>query len=133
MPPLHSIYQRRSIGAKCAGADTKWIMSEIITANRLIDGVVLFQDAAGAWSEDFAKAAVHADAAATKAALERAKEDEARDLIVEPYAVVVELRNGHYAPKALRELIRASGPTIRLDLGKQAQGQAPALLEKPHV
>jgi len=108
-------------------------MSEIVTANRLIDGIVLFQDSAGGWVEDFARAAILPDAAATQAALALAKQDEARDLIVEPYAVVVELRNGHFAPKALRELIRASGPTIRPDLGKQAQGQAPALLEKPHV
>jgi len=108
-------------------------MSDIVTANRLSDGIVLFQDNAGGWAEDFAHAAIYPDAAATKAALALAKEDEARDLIVEPYAVVVELRNGHYAPKALRELIRATGPTIRRDLGKQAQGQAPVLLEKSHV
>ncbi len=108
-------------------------MSDIITANRLIDGIVLFQDATGGWVEDFAHAAVYADGAATKAALALAKQDELRDFIVEPYAVVVELRNGHFAPKALRELIRASGPTIRPDLGKQAHGQAPVLLEKPHV
>jgi hypothetical protein len=108
-------------------------LSEIITANRLIDGIVLFQDAVGGWVEDFAQAAIYPDAAATKAALDLAKGDELRDLIVEPYAVVVELRNGHYAPKALRELIRATGPTNRRDLGKQAQGQAPVLLEKAHV
>ena len=59
-------------------------------------------------------------------------------LIVDPYAIAVELRNGHYAPKALREAIRASGPTVRRDLGKQAQGQAPvaalhAPTETPHV
>jgi hypothetical protein len=115
------------------GAGTKRTMSDIITANRLIDGVVLFQDASGGWVEDFAHAAIYSDAAATKGGLELAKADESRNLIVEPYAIVVELRNGHYAPKALRELIRASGPTMRLDLGKQAHGQAPALLEKSHV
>jgi len=108
-------------------------MSEIITANRLIDGVVLFQDAAGGWAEDFAKAAILPDAAAAKTALALAQQDELRNLIVEPYAVVVEFRNGHFVPKALRELIRASGPTIHPDLGKQAQGLAPALVEKPHV
>jgi hypothetical protein len=108
-------------------------MSDVITANRLIDGIVMFQDAAGGWVEDFASAAVYPDAAATQAALALAKQDEARDLVVEPYAVVVELRNGHFAPKALRELIRARGPTVRLDLGKQARGQAPILLEKSHV
>jgi len=93
----------------------------------------VFQDAAAGWSEDFGDAAVHSDAEATKAALILAKADEARDLIVEPYAVVVEFRNGHFVPKALRELIRASGPTIHPEMGKQALGYAPVLVEKPHV
>ena len=78
------------------------------------------------------------DAAATTAALARAQEDEARNLVVEPYAVAVEERNGHVAPKALREAIRAAGPTVRRDLGKQAQGHAPlsgptAVVEADHV
>jgi hypothetical protein len=103
-------------------------MSEVITANRLIDGIVVFQAGEG-WAEDFAKAAIYETAEASKAALARAKEDEGRDIVVEPYAVVVELRSGHYAPKALREFIRASGPTTRPDLGKQAQGQAPRFVE----
>ena len=113
-------------------------MSEIITANRLIDGVVVFQESAGGWSEDFARAAIYDNAEATKTGLALAKQAELADLIVEPYAILVELRNGHYAPKALREAIRATGPTIRLDLGKQAQGLAPVAAskahpEKPHV
>ncbi len=113
-------------------------MSEIVTANRLTDGVVVFQDARGGWVEDFARAAVHADADAVKAALAQAGEAVAQSRIVDPYSVAVEWRNGHYAPKALREAIRASGPTVRRDLGKQAQGQAPipalhAPVEAPHV
>jgi hypothetical protein len=103
-------------------------MSEVITANRLIDGVVVFQADEG-WVEDFAKASVYQTAEAGRATLERAKQDEARDIVVEPYAIVVEMRSGHYAPKALREFIRASGPTTRPDLGKQAQGQAPRFVE----
>jgi hypothetical protein len=113
-------------------------VSEIVTANRLADGVVVFQDARGGWAEDFARAAVHADAAALQAALAEAAEAVARALIVDPYAIEVALRNGRYAPKALREAIRASGPTVRRDLGKQAEGQAPvfalnASVESPHV
>ena len=110
-------------------------MTLILTANRLIDGIVVFQDEAGGWSEDFARAAVCEDATA---ALTRAGQDVAASLIVDPYAIEVELRNGHYAPKALREAIRATGPTVRRDLGKQAEGLAPiaaahAPREKPHV
>jgi Protein of unknown function (DUF2849) len=113
-------------------------MPDVITANRLADGVVVFQTADQGWSEDFNRAAVCRDAAATAAALARAKEDEQANLVVEPYAVPVDERNGHVAPKALREAIRAAGPTIRRDLGKQAHGQAPlsgptAVMEADHV
>ncbi|MBV8439150.1 MAG: DUF2849 domain-containing protein, partial [Hyphomicrobiales bacterium] len=108
------------------------------TANRLADGVVVFQAADFSWSEDFNRAAVWRDVAATAAALARAKDDEQANLVVEPYAVPVETRNGHVAPKALREAIRAAGPTTRRDLGKQAEGHAPlsgptAVKEADHV
>jgi hypothetical protein len=113
-------------------------MSDVITANRLADGVVVFQTADDGWSEDFNRAAVWPDKPAAAAALARAKEDETRNLVVEPYEVPVEERNGHIVPKALREAIRAAGPTVRRDLGKQAQGQAPhsspkVAMESEHV
>ena len=100
-------------------------MHEVITANRLTDGVVVFQTIDDSWTEDFVRAAVLSDPQATAQALTRAKHDEANIIVVDPYAIVVEDRNGHLAPKALREAIRATGPTIRRDLGKQALGQAP--------
>jgi hypothetical protein len=102
-------------------------MPEVITANRLTDGVVVFQTIDAGWTEDFNRAAVLPDPKATATALTRAKQDETNNIVVEPYAIVVEERNGHLAPKALREAIRATGPTIRRDLGKQAVGQAPRL------
>ena len=113
-------------------------MPDVITANRLADGVVVFQTEAG-WSEDFNRAAVLRDSAATADALRHAQADEAANVIVEPYAVPVEERNGHFVPKALREAIRAAGPTNRRDLGKQAAGLAPrtgpraAATEADHV
>jgi Protein of unknown function (DUF2849) len=100
-------------------------MPDVITANRLTDGVVVFQTINECWTEDFNRAVVLPDPEATAAALKRAKQDETNNIVVEPYAIVVEERNGHLAPKALREAIRATGPTIRRDLGKQALGQAP--------
>ena len=100
-------------------------MPEVITANRLADGVVVFQTAEAGWSEDFNRAGVQPDAAATKAATARALEDAAQNLVVDVYAFAVETRNGYVVPKALREAIRATGPTVRRDLGKQAQGLAP--------
>jgi hypothetical protein len=113
-------------------------MPDVITANRLADGVVVFQTQDAGWSEDFNRGAVWPDAGATKAALARAGQDAEHNLIVDPYAFAVEARNGHLIPKALREAIRAAGPTVRRDLGKQALGLAPrsgptAVLEADHV
>ena len=113
-------------------------MPDVVTASRLADGVVVFQTADQGWSEDFNRAGVRADPAATAGALARAKEDEAQNLVVDAYAVAVEIRNGHVVPKALREAIRAAGPTVRRDLGKQAEGHAPlsgptAVVEPEHV
>jgi hypothetical protein len=105
-------------------------MPDVITANRLTDGVVVFQTIDECWTEDFNRAAVLPNPQATASALARAKQDEGNNIVVDPYAIVVEERNGHLAPKALREAIRAAGPTIRRDLGKQAHGQAPRLSPK---
>ena len=80
-------------------------MPDVITANRLTDGVVVFQTIDGSWTEDFNRAAVLPDPEATAGALKRAKEDEANNIVVDAYAIVVEERNGHLAPKALREAI----------------------------
>lgn len=82
----------------------------ILTANRLIDGRVVFRDADGRWVERFADAAV-LEAAAAETALAEAAADVAARLIVEPYAIDVEEIDGRIEPKAMREKIRVSGPT----------------------
>ena len=105
-------------------------MIGLITANRLSDGVVVFQDAKGVWTEDFHRAAVLTDEAAKTDALALGKRSEASNEVIDPYWIDLESRGGHYVPKALREAIRASGPTIRRDLGKQAHGQGPSQVQR---
>ena len=83
---------------------------QIVTANRLIDGRVVFRDAEGGWVETFAAAAVLDPTTATTA-VEAARADVAARRIVEPYAVDVITEDGRLAPKAMRERIRVSGPT----------------------
>ena len=102
------------------------LSGQIVTANRLADGIVVFLDADLRWVERLAAARVLADKAGAEAALATAKQDEARDIVVEPYLIDVVDRNGAPAAKHLREIIRAAGPTIRLDLGKQAAAVAGA-------
>ena len=105
-------------------------MQEMIAASRLSDGLVVFLDAAGGWTEDFHQGAVLADASSRTSALAVATQAEKANLVVEPYPIELELRAGHLAPKALRERIRVTGPTVRIDLGKQAQGFAPTLAQR---
>ena len=105
-------------------------MQEMITANRLSDGVVVFLDVAGGWTEDFHCAAVFDAAPVRQEGLALAAAAAAANAIVDPYPIELEMRAGHLAPKALRERIRATGPTVRTDLGKQAQGYAPTIAQR---
>ena len=41
--------------------------------------------------------------------------------IIEPYLFAVELEDGRIRAVSVRETIRQAGPTVRLDLGKQAE------------
>lgn len=83
---------------------------QFVTANRLIDGLVVFRDADGRWVEDFGAVAILTkEAAAT--ALAAAEADVVARLIVGPYAVDVIEVDGRHEPKAQREKIRVTGPT----------------------
>jgi sulfite reductase (NADPH) hemoprotein beta-component len=85
---------------------------KIITANRLGDGRVVFLDASGGWSLAVAEARAFEDGPALDEALAyAARQTEAR-VIVEPYAVDVEVNGGTPEPIRLRERIRAVGPSV---------------------
>jgi len=87
-------------------------MQEMITANRLSDGVVVYLDAKSGWVEDFRSGLVLEDAAGRDSALAQGEVAAQANLVVEPYAIELEMRAGHLAPRTLRERIRSQGPTI---------------------
>ncbi len=60
-----------------------------------------------------------------KAALEAAQKSVAGNVVVNPYLFEVRDEEGGITPLKERELIRAAGPTMRGDLGKQAEGLTP--------
>jgi len=97
---------------------------QIITANTLGDGRVVFQTGSG-WSLDIADADVLETQEATDAALARANADAAANRVVEPYAIDVTLTDGHPTPVRLRERIRVGGPTT----GNSRTGAPPACSE----
>ncbi len=92
-----------------------WRMAQMLTANRLIDGVVLYWRGGG-WVEALVEAEVFADPEAGEAALAAAKDFVTRNVVVNPY--LFEVKDGR--PVSEREIIRAAGPSVRHDLGKQA-------------
>lgn len=92
---------------------------KILTANRLADGIAVWY-ADGGWAETV----VHADLAHDKAAEDRLEAIGAKayaaNEVVDVNLIDADVVNGVVEPVRLREKIRAAGPTIRDDLGKQA-------------
>ncbi len=89
---------------------------QVMTANRLGDGAVVYLDAEGRWSEHLAEAQVAADAE-TLNLLERRAEAAVRDReVVGAYLFRVDTADGTPRPIGQREIIRAAGPTVGTDL-----------------
>ena len=94
---------------------------QIVTANRLDDGSVVYLDGQGGWSgriEDSRRAESLDDAEALMALANQAVAD---CLVVGPYLIDIADEDGAVRPLHYREAIRAKGPTVRPDLGKQAE------------
>ena len=99
---------------------------QIVTANRLRDGIAVFLGRTGQWSEKIDEAALALEPQAAAALEARAKHDESATLITGPYLIDSERRGGRIRAAHIRERMRTLGPTVRPDLGKQAEGSAGA-------
>ena len=91
----------------------------IVTANRLDDGLVVYLNGAG-WSERIDDAGVAGDDAAAGRLLARAEGPGQAVRVVDPYLIEVTREGAVPRPVSHREAIRARGPTVRIDLGRQA-------------
>lgn len=87
-------------------------MPQIITANRLLDGDVVFRTADGGWVGDVDAAGLLADKAAAEAANAAALADNA---VVDVAVIDVAVDGDRVVPVRLRERIRAFGPTVKSD------------------
>lgn len=98
---------------------------QILVASNLMDGETVFLGLEG-WARGLRRARV-ANEAEEAAALEAfGKSEIAANRVVDAYLVDVEIgADGAPTPLHYREKIRAKGPSVRLDLGKQAAGGAP--------
>ena len=105
-------------GAPVRGWLTGVRMAQVVTANRLRDGVVVFWAQDGRWAETIAEAECLEGADAAKAVLAAALRSEAENVVLDVYAVDVALKDGVPVPVRLREAIRAVGPTVHPEHGK---------------
>lgn len=92
---------------------------QVLTANRLVDGEVVYAGRDG-WCESLAQAVILRSVEEAEARLKAAEADLRACRIVDPYFFDVEETPDGHRPVSVRETIRARGPTVRLDLGKQA-------------
>jgi hypothetical protein len=85
---------------------------QILTANRLSDGISVWYDVDGRWNESIARSEI----ARTPEDAERlgaiGKKAFADNLVLDVNLIDIEENNGFIRPLRLRERIRAEGPTI---------------------
>lgn len=94
-------------------------MAQMIIANRLRDGLVVFLAPGEAWELAIAAGTVIAEDAEAARLLAVAKRHESECRIIDPVLIDVEIKDGKPRPTAIREAIRAFGPTVRTDLMEQ--------------
>jgi len=84
---------------------------QILTANRLADGAVVYLTAVGTWATEIGQSVVAREEKAASALLARGQNDAATAVVVGPYLIAA--LEGAEGPRAasLREQIRAAGPS----------------------
>ncbi len=87
-------------------------MPQMIIANTLSDGFVVFLREDGSWASDIAEGALAETDAEAEALLATAKQSEADNVVIDPYLIPVEIDNGERKPTEYREYIRATGPSV---------------------
>lgn len=84
---------------------------QMIIANRLTDGLVVFYTDGGGWSVDIAEGIVITEEADEDRLFKAAKSDEDNCIVIDPNLIDVAIDDGSPRPVAIREAIRAFGPT----------------------
>ena len=103
--------------------------AQMLTANRLKDGSVLYWNA-GAWVEVLEDGEVFHDPASADSALAAAQGFVTANAVVNPYLFDVRPENGAIHPVREREIIRSRGPSVRGGTGKQAREKSETRSQK---
>ena len=91
-------------------------MPQMIIANRLRDGAIVFLAPNDGWEPAIVAGTLIESEADAARLMSVAKQHEAQNQVIDPQLIDVELKDGKPRPTAIREAIRAFGPTIRTDL-----------------
>ncbi|MES0880311.1 DUF2849 domain-containing protein [Roseibium sp. SCP14] len=94
---------------------------KVITANRLLNGDVVWLGENDAWVERVTLARTFEGKEAVAEGLEIGANAERNQEVVGVYEMDVTVEDGVIIPVRLRERIRAAGPTTHPNFGKQAQ------------
>ena len=86
---------------------------QMIIANRLVDGRVVFMDADAAWVDSIEDGVLLESQAEIDRLMGKATQAVEDCVIVEPYLIEVVVENGARRPVESREAIRAFGPSAR--------------------
>lgn len=90
----------------------------ILTANDLLSGGVVYLTSQNNWSPFISQAHV-SDGAATNEHLESVGyQAEAEQIIVGPFLIAVTIENGIPRPTRFRERLRVNGPSVRSEFSK---------------
>ena len=88
------------------------MVDKVLTANRLTDGIAVWLDASGQWTDRLQDAFVARHAEAVEALEAAGQQAFASNLVVDVNVIEIEEKDGKLHPLRLRERIRAEGPTI---------------------
>ena len=86
-------------------------MPNVVTANRLVDGIVVYLASDGSWTEELARARIAETEEETKVLEVQAAEDVKARKVVAVYPIEVALTDGAVDPLSVRERILAAHRT----------------------
>jgi hypothetical protein len=96
------------------------MMPQVLTANRLSIGQVVYWNGVKGWVSYLRDAEILADERAESVLKEAGARSVQEREVVNPYLFEVKVDGDSIVPVKTREAIRAAGPSVRRDLGKQA-------------
>ena len=91
---------------------------QVVTANRLTDGAVVYFTVDGQWSIWLSEAGIAESEAESESLLASAHDSVTDNVVVEPYLIDVRAEGSTIKPVRYREAIRSKGPTTHPHHGR---------------